>query len=123
MTSLSRIPISLRVEGLGEAKGELIRFLSPRTVDALTRKLPVEGRAALWKSEVYFEVPVDMGEEKAKSTAKKGTIAYWPMGRAVCIFYDETRPYSSVNNIGRVTENLELFSQVKSGTRIRIERI
>ena len=123
MTSLSRIPIRLIVEGLGEAKGELIRFLSPRTVDALTRKLPVEGRAALWKSEVYFEVPVDMGEEKAKSTAKKGTIAYWPMGRAVCIFHDETRPYSSVNNIGRVTENLELFSQVKSGTRIRIERI
>lgn len=123
MASLSRIPIRLEVEGLGEATGELIRFLSPRTVDALTRKLPVEGRAALWKSEVYFEVPVDMGEEKAKSTAKKGTIAYWPMGRAICIFYDETRPYSSVNYVGRVTENLGLFSQVKSGAKIRIERI
>ncbi len=123
MTSVSRTPVRLVVEGLGEAKGELIRFLSPRTVNALTRKLPVEGRAALWKSEVYFEVPINMGEEKAKSTAKKGTIAYWPMGRAVCIFYDETRPYSSVNYIGEVTENLELFSKVKSGTKIRIERI
>lgn len=123
MTSVSRISIRLIVEGLGEAKGELIRFLSPRTVDALTRKLPVEGRAALWKSEVYFEVPVNMGEEKAKSTAKKGTIAYWPMGRAVCIFYNETRPYSSVNYVGRVTENLELFSRVKSGAKIGIERI
>ncbi|MCW4020773.1 MAG: cyclophilin-like fold protein [Candidatus Bathyarchaeota archaeon] len=111
------------VEELGEAKGELIRFLAPRTVDALARKLPIEGRAALWKSEVYFEVPLNLGDEKAKDTAEKGRIAYWPMGRAFCIFYDKTRPYSSVNLIGKVTENLEIFSQVKSGTKIRIERI
>lgn len=123
MGSLSRIPIRLIVEGLGEAKGELIRFLAPRTVDGLTRKLPVEGRAALWKNEVYFEVPLHLGEEKAKRTAKKGTIGYWPMGRAVCIFYDETRPYSSVNYIGKVTENLEMFRQAKSGTKIAMEKI
>jgi len=119
--SVSRIPITFIVEGLGEAKGELIRFLAPRTVDALTRKLPVEGRAVLWKNEVYFEVPLQIGEEKAKNTAKKGTIGYWPMGRALCIFYDETRPYSAVNYIGEVTQNLEIFTQVKSGTKITVE--
>lgn len=123
MGSVSRIPIRLVVEGVGEAKGELIRFLAPRTVDALTRKLPVEGRAALWKNEVYFEVPLQIGEEKAKNTARKGTIGYWPMGRAFCIFYDEARPYSAVNYIGKVTENLGIFSEVKSGTKIAVERI
>jgi len=120
--SISRIPLRLIVDGLGEAKGELIRFLAPRTVDALTRKLPMEGRAALWKAEVYFETPLQMGEEKPKATVEKGTIAYWPMGKAFCIFYEDTRPYSPVNVIGKVAENLSIFSQVKSGAKIRVEK-
>lgn len=121
--SISRIPIKIVIEGLGEAEGELIRFLAPRTVDALVRKLPVEGRVALYSNEVYFEVPLNMGEEKAKSVAEKGMIAYWPMGRAFCIFYDKSHPYSSVNLIGQITENLQIFSQVKSGTKITINRV
>jgi len=81
---ISRIPIKIIVEGLGEAEGELIRHLAPRTVDAIANRLPIEGRAALWKEEVYFEIPVKMGEEKAKATVETGTIAYWPMGSAIC---------------------------------------
>jgi hypothetical protein len=121
--SISRIPIKIVIEGLGEAEGQLIRFLAPRTVDALVRKLPIEGRAALYSNEVYFEVPLSMGEEKAKNVAEKGVIAFWPMGRAFCIFYDNTRPYSSVNPIGQITDNLSVFSQVKSGAKITVSRI
>jgi hypothetical protein len=87
----------------------------------IVRKLPIEGRAALWKEEIYFETPIKMGEEKAKATVEKGTIAFWPMGSAICIFHGETQPYSPVNNLGKITKNLELFRQVKSGTKIRIE--
>ena len=120
--SISRIPIKILIAGLGEAEGELIRFLAPRTVDALLRKLPIEGRAALSSNEVYFEVPLNIGEEKAKNLAEKGMIAYWPMGRAFCIFYDQVRPYSSVNPAGQITDNLQIFSQVKSGTKIAVNR-
>jgi hypothetical protein len=109
------------IEGLGEAEGEFVRFLAPRTVDTLVRKLPVEGRAALWKEEVYFEIPVKMGEEKAKATVETGTIAFWPMGSALCVFYGRSQPYSPVSILGKVTKNLELFKQVKSGTRIKVE--
>ena len=118
---ISRIPIKIIVEGLGEAEGELIRHLAPRTVDAIANRLPIEGRAALWKEEVYFEIPVKMGEEKAKATVETGTIAYWPMGSAICIFYGSSQPYSPVNIIGKVTKNLEMFRQVKSGMKIRVE--
>jgi len=118
---ISRIPIKIIVEGLGEAEGELIRHLAPRTVDAIASRLPIEGRAALWKEEVYFEIPVKMGEEKAKATVETGTIAYWPMGSALCIFYGSSQPYSPVNIIGKVTKNLEMFRQVKSGVKIRVE--
>lgn len=122
-TSISRIQIKFIVENLGESGGELIRHMAPRTVDAILKKLPVEGRAALWKEEVYFEVPMKTGEEKPKPTVEKGTISYWPMGSAICIFYGESQPYSPVNIVGKVTENLELFRQVKSGTKIRIEKL
>jgi len=119
---ISRIKIKFIIEGLGEAEGELVRFLAPRTVDTLVRKLPVEGRAALWKEEVYFETPIKMGEEKAKGTVEKGTIAFWPMGSAICIFFGESQPYSPVSILGEVTKNLELFGRVKSGTKIRVEK-
>ena len=121
--SVSRIPIKFTIEGVGEAEGELIRHLAPRTVDAIAKRLPMEGRVALWKEEVYFEIPVKMGKEKAKPTVEKGAIAYWPMGSALCIFYGESQPYSPVNIVGQVTKNLELFGRVKSGTKIVVEKM
>ena len=118
---ISRVKVRFLIEGLGEAEGELVRFLAPRTVDTIVRKLPVEGRAALWKEEVYFEIPVKIGEEKAKPTVENGAIAFWPMGSALCVFFGESQPYSPVNILGKVTKNLELFKQVKSGATIKVE--
>lgn len=121
-SSVSRLPVKFILESVGEAEGELIRHLAPRTVDAIVKKLPTEGRAAIWKEEVYFEIPVKMGEEKARSKVEKGDLAFWPMGNAFCIFYGDSQPYSSVNIVGKVTKNLELFAGVKSGSVIRVER-
>jgi hypothetical protein len=121
--NVSRIKVKFLIEGLGEAEGEFVRFLAPRTVDTLARKLPLEGRAALWKEEIYFEIPVKMGEEKSKPTVEVGTIAFWPMGGALCIFYGPSQPYSPVSILGKITKNLEIFRQVKSGTRIRVESL
>jgi len=122
-SSVSRIPIKFVVATVGEAGGELVRHLAPRTVDAIVKKLPIEGRAALWKEEVYFEIAVKMGEEKPRSKVEKGDLAFWPMGNALCVFYGETQPYSPVNIVGKVTKNLELFERVKSGSVIRVERL
>jgi hypothetical protein len=120
---ISRVKVKFVIEALGEAEGELVRFLAPRTVDTIVRKLPVEGRAALWKEEVYFEIPVKIGEEKAKPTVETGAIAFWPMGSALCVFFGESQPYSPVNILGKITKNLDLFKQVKSGATIKVELI
>jgi len=120
---ISRVKVKFIIEGLGEVEGELVRFLAPRTVDMIVRKLPIEGRAALWKEEIYFETPVKMGEEKAKGTVEVGSIAFWPMGSAICIFFGPSQPYSPVSILGKITANLELFRQVKSGTKIRVEGV
>ena len=110
---VSRIKVKFVIEGLGEAEGELVRFLAPRTIDAMVRKFPIEGRAALWKEEVYFEIPIKMGEEKAKPTVETGTVAFWPMGGALCVFYGKSQPYSPVSILGKITDNLDIFKQVK----------
>ena len=121
--SVSRVPIRFTLEGIGEAEGELVRHLAPRTVDAIAKRLPIEGRAALWKEEVYFQIPVKLGKEKAEPKVEKGAIAYWPMGNALCIFYGASQPYSPVNIVGQVTKNLELFERVRSGTKIMVEKM
>jgi hypothetical protein len=120
---VSRVKIKFIIESVGEVEGELVRFLAPRTIDMIVRKLPIEGRAALWKEEIYFETPIKMGEEKAKANVETGTIGFWPMGSAICVFYGKSQPYSPVNIIGKVTGNLETFKQIKSGTKIRVEGV
>jgi hypothetical protein len=118
---VSHIKIKFLIEGLGAAEGELVRFLAPRTIDTIVRKLPIEGRAALYKEEVYFEIPIKMGEEKAKSIVEEGTIAFWPMDSALCVFFGKSQPYSPVSILGKITGNLEIFKQVKSGLTIKVQ--
>lgn len=120
--SVSRIPVRFVLEDGRQAAGELVRFQAPKTTDALLRKLPIEGRIARWKEEVYFEAGITMGLEKPKSKVETGTIAFWPMGSAVCIFYGNTQPYSPVNIIGHVEIGIGIFKDAAAGTKIRLER-
>ena len=121
--SVARIPIKILIEKIGTAEGEISRIRSPRTADSILKGLPIEGMSATWKEEVYFDIPMKMGNEKPSPTVEKGDLAYWPMGAAFCIFWGDTQPYSPVNIIGEVKTNLELFEKVKSGTKIIIEKL
>ncbi len=119
---MDRIPVRFVIEGLeARAEGELIRHLAPRTVDAIVRALPLEGYASTWLEEVYFEVPLRLGEEKPVREVERGAIAYWPAGSAICVFYGSSQPIGPVNLIGRITSGLELFARVKIGAKIRVE--
>jgi hypothetical protein len=118
---ISRIKIKFILENIGEAEGELVRFKAPRTIDMIAHKLPISGRIALYKEEIYFEIPIKMGKEKTKPTVETGTIAYWPMCSALCVFYGNTQPYSPVSILGKITKNLDIFKIAKSGTVIKVE--
>ena len=121
-TEVSRPRVVFSIEGIGEASGEFYRFAAPRTADAILRRLPVQGRAALWGEEVYFQIPVKAPGENPRSLVEVGTVGYWPLGDAVCVFFGPTKPYSPVNHLGRMTEGLELFRRVKEGTLISIRK-
>ncbi len=120
--SISRTQIKIVIKDQCKVEGELIRHLAPRTVEAILKILPIEGRVALWQEEVYFDIPVKIGSEKAVKTVEKGTLAYWPQGNSFCIFYGESQPYSQVNVIGKLTGDFDVFRNVKSGMVIRVEK-
>jgi hypothetical protein len=86
---------------------------SPETRRALADALPVEGRAARWGDELYFDVPVDVDlEPNARAEVEPGTIAYWPQGPALCLFWgptpastgSEPRAASPVNVVARLDD-------------------
>ena len=80
------------------------------------------GRVVRYGEEVYFQVDVKAPAENPRNSVDVGGIAYWPLGNAVCIFYGPTKPYGAVNKLGKILQNLELFSKVKEGTIVTIKK-
>ena len=119
---LGKYPIKFKIADIGETEGELIRIKAPKTAEAVWRSLPITSKVSLWKDEVYFSIGIGLGREKPSKTVERGDIAYWPMGDALCVFFGETQPYSEVNICGKITGNIEVFSKVKPGQTIILEK-
>lgn len=119
--------IRIAVGGL-EALAELN---DSKTADAVWDALPINASASTWGDEIYFGIPVSMGEDNGKEVVELGDIAYWPPGNAFCIFYgltpastgSEIRPASAVNVFGKIEGDPTLFKPVRSGALIRIEKV
>ena len=115
--------MEIEIEIIG--KGNLNAILderNPKTARMIYENLPLEGEANIWLEEIYFDVPLKLEYENPSSTTTKGDLSYWPPGSAFCIFYGESQPASDVNNIGRVENNLDLFSEVKNDDKIVIRK-
>ncbi|MDI6806532.1 MAG: cyclophilin-like fold protein [Candidatus Aenigmarchaeota archaeon] len=115
------VKIEIDVERKGKAIAELDER-NQKTASKIYENLPIEGMAKIWKEEVYFEIPIEMNYENKSPRAERGDVSYWPPGKAFCIFYGESQPYSDVNHVGKVTENLEMFKDVKDGDKIVLRK-
>ncbi|MCX6910835.1 MAG: cyclophilin-like fold protein [Verrucomicrobia bacterium] len=99
------------------------------TARLVVRALPIEARANRWGDEIYFTITVAAGEENPQEVVAAGDLAYWPPGRAFCIFFgptpasvgDEPRAASPVNVVGRVVGDAAQFRQVRDGEPVKIE--
>lgn len=123
LSKLEIFPIKIKVDGVGEAEGELYRIKAPQSAEQIWYSLPLSGRAKIYENaEIYFLVNFQVKSEHPTTEVHAGDIAYWPMGKAICIFWDKIKPYSEVNVVGKITKNLDLFKQIKSMSRIVIEK-
>ncbi len=90
---------------------ELDDVNSPKTVNDFIEKLPFTVDLNVWGDEIYTsESPITQPEENAKSLVELNDIAYWPTGKAICLFYGftpigklgEITPASPVNVLGKI---------------------
>ncbi len=120
---LSKVQIKITVIDKGEALGFINRLTAPLTVGAIMQKLPLNTRTSPAMGHISILVGIQRGAEKPVSKVKAGTIAYWPRSDAITIYTKDTTPYSPVNKIGEIEENIELFNRIRSGSRIKIEKV
>lgn len=97
-------------------------FNDSETARRIAGALPIEASGNYWGGEFYFPIPVKAPAEKtAREVVEPGTIAYWPAGSCLCIFWgptpashgDECRAASEVNLVGRVL-NPEVLPRLKA---------
>jgi len=103
--------ISLKIPNTSDVSLELDDSHSPKTVKSFVEKLPFTVTLNIWGEEIYSsESPISVSEENAKSPVQLNDIAYWPSGKAICLFYGPTpigkkgeiTPASPVNVIGKI---------------------
>jgi hypothetical protein len=114
--------IEIKILGKGKAKA-LLDIRNPATAKALYQSLPVKGVSHVWQDEVYFPITLEMKYENPSPSSEQGDISYWPPGHAFCIFFGDSQPASSVNNVGMVVEGLEIFREVEEGDEIVIRSL
>jgi hypothetical protein len=101
-----------------------------KTATAIWDALPIDAKAQTWGDEIYFGIPVQAGEDRAREVVALGDLGYWPPGHAFCIFFgptpasqgDEIRPASPVNVVGRIVGDATVFKKVRAGTRVTLEK-
>ncbi len=101
------------------------------TAEAIWEALPFESEVNTWGDEIYFETPVRVTlEAGAKADVEVGTVAYWPAGNALCLFFgptpasrgDRPRAASPVNIVGTFRADAAVLRQVPEGARVRVSR-
>ena len=103
--------IEIVIPQLKNIEIELDDSNSPNTVKKFVDSLPFTVGLNLWGDEIYTEEsPIQEKEENAKPLVELNDVAYWPTGKAICLFYGPTpigkkgeiKPYSPVNVVGKI---------------------
>ena len=110
---------------------------NPETAKRIVSSLPIQGVGSRWGQEIYTtstNPEIVLPPEIPREIMEEGEIAYWPPGKALCVFWgptpaseddDKPRAASPVNPfakiIGLSTSDLEKLNMFQSGEVIRFE--
>jgi hypothetical protein len=100
------------------------------TANAIWLALPLEAYINVWGDEIYFEIPVETGLENGRSLMEVGEVAYWPSGKAFCLFFGPTpaskdgtpTAISDVSPVGRVLGDPTHLREVGDRSKVILER-
>ncbi|MCS7116751.1 MAG: cyclophilin-like fold protein [Nitrososphaerota archaeon] len=121
MISYSKVSIQIEVLRKGVAKGYFFKHLAPITVNQLIRSMPLEGRVSKFEdSFVYFISGLTVGSEKARTSFKRGEIAFLPLNGSVCFFLKDTVVSRGMNPLGKVDSGIEVLEGAGPGDVISI---
>jgi hypothetical protein len=125
--------ILANIQGLENITIELDDAFSPKTCKDILDSLPFSVNAHLWGEEIYTdESPISQPEENAKDLVDLNDVAYWPSGKAICLFFGPTpigkkgeiKPYSPVNVVGKITDpEKSILENFNDGTKISFRKI
>ena len=79
-------------------------------------------RMKAWKDYRLALSSIEAGADEAREEVPPGTVAYWPPGRAMCLFFGQ-KPYSPVNVVGHLNGDPRSLTVVEEGEPVRVERI
>ncbi len=101
------------------------------TAEAIWKALPINSMVNTWGQEIYFTIPVTIKPDNGREIVNAGDLAYWPPGKAFCIFFGPTpasqgkeiRAASAVNVFGKINGNPKVLSIIRDGEEISVSRL
>jgi len=125
--------VQVEISQLQNIELELDDSDCPKTVNSFIRALPFTVGINLWGQEIYSDqTPVDEKQENSKPLVDLNDVAYWPSGKAVCLFFGPTpignkgeiKPYSPVNIIGKILNpDKKILSKIPEGTMALFRKV
>lgn len=115
------------VSGSLSLEGSLI---DNQTAACIFNNLPFNAHVNTWGQEIYFSLPFSCPPGELTEEVEVGTIAYWPEGNSLCVFFGRTpassderpRPASGVVLLGEITADAASLKSLKSGDKITVNR-
>jgi len=97
-----------------------VQLNDTKTAKELFAILPISSNVSRWGDEIYFSIPLKADIENGVEEVDIGTVAFWPPGSALCIFFgktpasqgDKPQAASPVTVIGNII-NIEIIKELK----------
>jgi len=118
--SVSKVDCIASFRAGGQAKVSLYRHLSPLSVNAIMRILPVDSRVNVQPGIRSLFTSLIVGVEKPRTSFLRGDVALLASGGLICIFIQEARSDRPLNPLGKVDEGLELFDSTRPGDTVHL---
>jgi len=121
--TVSKVDVTLEINGNTKISCQLKRHLSPITVGLITRMLPLKGNAhQMGQSVVYFETKINSGIERKRTDFKKGDIAFLPIEGSICFYLHDVFDSKPMTIIGKILGDTDKLNEVKTSDILSISR-